>query len=84
MKSNTILKVSFGSLRNAFDLGPLDMPFACKCTCFAHETEAFSFRSKISNLECSIPLQANPNIELICLGALPLTPKPTLRENHCF
>ena len=84
LKCNTILKLYFVSSKNLCDLQPLNVPYACKCACFTHESEASSSRNEIFDLECSTPPQANVVVKSICPKRFALMPKPTMRENQCF
>lgn len=83
-KRNIVLELYFVSSRNVCDLGSLDVPSARKFAHFIRESKASSYGSKISDLEYSTPAWENAIVKLICLRGLPVTPKPTMRENPYF
>ena len=66
LKHNIVFKLYFVSLRNVYNLGPLDVPTTCKHARFARESEATSYGSKIFDLKCSAPPWANAIVKLIC------------------
>ena len=84
LKRNFVLKLYIVSSRNVCNLGPLDVPFACKHARFACESKASTSGSKISNLECSTPPQAKAIAKLICPWCLPPHARAYSKKNPCI